>query len=67
LKAFSLKFGPGCVTGDAEVSFAHGLGGQAKHKISTEVLKHSLRALICSSYGSPVLKGHDFSRADKAK
>jgi hypothetical protein len=25
----------GRITGDAEVSFAHGLGGQAKHKIST--------------------------------
>jgi hypothetical protein len=58
--------GSGSITGDAEVSFAHGLGGQAKHKISTEVLKHSLRALICSSYGSPVLKGHGFSRAVEA-
>ncbi|MGA2219061.1 MAG: hypothetical protein ABSG51_13285 [Terracidiphilus sp.] len=38
--------------------------GQAQHKIKTEILMHSLRVLICGSYGSTLLKGRDFSRAE---
>jgi hypothetical protein len=59
------------MTAYSEVSIAstpnHHPGDQTPHKICATILKHSLRALICSSHGSLVLKGHDFSRAKESQ